>query len=391
MEQEQLIINLLTEKLKDPSGRAEDPVVVRSPGRINLIGEHTDYNNGFVLPSAIDRAIFLAIQSNKTSEARLHSVDMNDSLTFDVRRPVKSDKGWANYIIGTVDELNKSGRRVEGFDCVFSGNIPIGAGISSSAALEAGLAFALDRMFDLGMKKDEMARIAQSAENNFVGVKCGIMDQFANLFSRGDSVLHLDCRSLEYDYIPFVRKDLRFVLCDTGVKHSLASSEYNLRRQQCETGVNVIRKYVPEVQSLRDISLGLLREHKDELGDMVYNRCSYVVEENARVDSACKFLEQNDYVRFGELLYGSHRGLKEKYEVSCMELDLLVDEASRIDGVLGARMMGGGFGGCTLNLVEQDSVGEFRNRIREAYRKKTGTLPQLYECVLMPGTDIVPD
>jgi galactokinase len=391
MKDEETIVNLLQRELAGLFGQAGDPMVVRSPGRINLIGEHTDYNNGFVLPSAIDRAIYLAIHPKNGFEASIHSIDFDDGISFDVRNPVKSEKGWANYLIGTVNELNEAGHSFKGFDCVFCGNIPIGAGMSSSAALEAGLAYALDRIFALNIERFELARIAQRAENNFVGVKCGIMDQFANLFSRGESVLHLDCRSMEYEHIPFTRKDLRFVLCDTGVKHSLATSEYNQRRQQCEAGVKVMTKYFPGVRSLRDVTLEMLREHMEELGDTVYNRCSYVAEENARVDSARKCLQSNDYVRFGELLYKSHQGLRDKYEVSCAELDLLVDEASRMEGVLGARMMGGGFGGCTLNLVELDSTGEFKRRIRDAYLKKTGNVPQLYECSLMPGTDVVPD
>ena len=366
-------------------------IIVRSPGRINLIGEHTDYNEGFVLPSAIDRAIYLAVGPRRGFDVTLTSFDLNDQMHFDVREAKKSNRAWANYLIGVVHELNSAGYHIGGFDCVFAGDIPIGAGMSSSAGVEAGLAFALNSLFDLGIGRGYLARVAQRSENEFVGVRCGIMDQFANLLSKGESALHLDCRSLQYEYIPFTRKDLEFVLCDTGVKHSLASSEYNLRREQCETGAGIIREYFPGVQSLRDVEPEMLREHRDELGDTIYGRCKYVIEENARVNSAGKYLRQNDYDKFGELLYASHEGLRDEYEVSCRELDVLVDAATNIDGVLGARMMGGGFGGCTLNLVDRGSAEEFRSKIGEAYRKETGKAPQFYECSLMPGTDLVAD
>ncbi len=391
MEPHSDLFNSVRREFERLHGDNDNMVMVRSPGRINLIGEHTDYNEGFVLPSAIDRAIYLAVAPRRGYEVTITSLDLKDDFNFDSRRPAKSDKGWANYLIGIVDQLNKAGHSINGFDCVFAGDIPIGSGMSSSAALEAGLAFALDGIYGLGIERTDLAKLAQRSENEFVGVRCGIMDQFANLLSKGDSALHLDCRSLEYEHIPFVRKDLKFVLCDTGVKHSLASSEYNLRRQQCEAGVKIVRKYLPQVRSLRDVNLEMLQEHENELGGTVYKRCRYVVEENARVDSGSEYLRQDDYSKFGELLYESHRGLRDEFEVSCTELDVLVDAASKIDGVLGARMMGGGFGGCTLNVVGRDSLVEFREKIRESYARETGKTPQLYECVLMPGTDVVPD
>ena len=385
------IINLLRKEFARIYGIDGKETIIRSPGRINLIGEHTDYNNGFVLPSAIDRAIYLGIAPNSGFEANISSLDFNEDLSFDVRNPAKSNKTWANYLLGIVNELNRAHRHLEGFDCVFSGDIPIGAGMSSSAALEVGLAFALNEVFYLNIGRHELARFAQRAENHFVGVKCGIMDQFANLFSKGESVLHLDCRSMEYEYIPFTTRDLTFVLCDTGVKHSLTSSEYNLRRAQCERGVSLLKRYIPQVQSLRDADLVMLDEYKEELGETVYKRCSYVVEENCRVESASRYLRKNDYAGFGQFLYESHQGLKNKFEVTCRELDVLVDTASMIDGVLGARMMGGGFGGCTLNLLEHDSVAEFKRRISDTYLDKTGKRPQLYQCALVSGTGVVPD
>lgn len=389
MESNSEIIGLLRSEFARLHGSNDGMIIVRSPGRINLIGEHTDYNEGFVLPSAIDRAVYLAVAPAGGSDVTLTSLDFKDSLRFDSRRLAKSGKAWANYLIGIVDELGKAGYKIGGFNCVYSGDIPIGSGMSSSAAVEAGLAFALDRIFGLNIERADIARIAQRSENEFVGVKCGIMDQFANLLSKGRSALYLDCRSLEYEHIPFIAKDLEFVLCDTGVKHSLASSEYNTRREQCETGVKLIRKYNPDVRSLRDVNLEMLCGHEDELGSTVYKRCRYVVEEDARVDSARKCLRENDFSRFGQLLYQSHQGLKDEFEVTCKELDLLVEEAAKIEGVLGARMMGGGFGGCTLNLVKRESAEEFKRKIHGAYLEKTGKPPKLYECNLVPGTDIV--
>ncbi len=383
------IANMVRKEFVRLHGQNDKMIVVRSPGRINLIGEHTDYNNGFVLPSAIDRAIYLAVAPTQGFEVTITSLDFKDDFHFDSQKPLRSNKGWANYLIGIVDELLRAGYPIDGFDCVYAGDIPIGSGMSSSAAVESGLAFALDRIFELGIERSALAKFAQLSENRFVGVRCGIMDQFANLLSKGESALLLDCRTLEYEYIPFARKDLGFVLCDTGVKHNLASSEYNLRRKQCETGVEVMKKFQPNITSLREVGRGLLEGHKDEVDPTVFKRCTYILDENARVESARDYLLQGDYESFGRLLYASHDGLRTKYEVSCKELDLLVEAASKIDGVLGARMMGGGFGGCTLNLVEGDSVGYFTERIRESYFKQVGKAPQIYNCTLMPGTNLV--
>ncbi len=385
------IFNSVTERFSEAFGKKDDMIIVRSPGRINLIGEHTDYNEGFVLPSAIDRSIYLVISPRNDSRCRLYAADMLDGYDFDVRKPEKSPKGWANYLIGVVDQLNKGRYDFHGFDCAFGGNIPIGAGMSSSAAIEAGLAFILNEVFQLGMERPEIARIAQKSENEFVGVRCGIMDQFANLLSKGKSVFRLDCRSLEYSYYPFMREDLKFVLCDTQVKRKLASSEYNVRRQQCEAGVKVVREHVPAVRSLRDVTFDMLNSYKNELDPIVYKRCHYVLDENQRVELACDCLEHGDYYRFGALLYESHKGLRDEYEVSCPELDMLVEHASEIDGVLGARMMGGGFGGCTLNLVQKEALNEFEEKISTEYLRKTGKKAEIYECDLVVGTDIVHD
>lgn len=369
------------------SGRS---ILVRSPGRINLIGEHTDYNEGFVLPSAIDRAIYLEIAPRDDSQVNIYSVDFDVIHHFDLGQEITKGPRWANYLVGVVDQFTKRGFKLQGFDCAYSGDIPIGAGMSSSAAVEAGLAFALNELNGCGMNRQVIAGIAQRAENEFVGVNCGIMDQFANLLSEGRSAIHLDCRSLQFEYIPFDGNDLSFVLCDTGVKHELASSEYNLRRQQCEDGVETLKKHFPPVRSLRDVTMEMLQSYSGEMEPVVYRRCKYVLEENDRVSEACKHLRKDDYERFGRLLYGSHEGLRDEFEVSCAELDLLVEAASESKGVLGARMMGGGFGGCTLNLVQTESVEEMSEHIRRVYSRKMGRVPNIYECKLTEGTAVEP-
>ncbi len=372
-------------------GISSDPIIVRSPGRINLIGEHTDYNDGFVLPAAVDRNIYFAISGRADEKCMIYSENFAETAEINLRKIERSDKTWPNYLAGVLDQLLSAGYDIGGFDCVFGGSIPIGAGLSSSAAIQAGLAFGLNEMFRLGISRADLAKIAQRSENEFVGVRCGIMDQFANLLSKENSAFRLDCRSLEYVYYPIDQKNLRFILCDTRVNRSLASSAYNLRRQQCEQGVRTISAHDNGIRSLRDVTLGMLDEHKAELDPVVYIRCQYVLEENARVEIACKYLEKADYARFGELLYASHEGLRDEYQVSCTELDVLVDAASTVSGVLGARMMGGGFGGCTLNLVENDALPEFEASVEERYRRKTGKEAKFYECRLAAGTELVAD
>lgn len=367
----------------------EEPLLVRSPGRVNLIGEHTDYNEGFVLPAAVDRAVYFALGRSAEPEGYLQAEDMRASFVFHPERIERTDLGWPNYLTGVVREIRKTGRRVPGFKCVFGGDIPVGAGMSSSAALEAGLAFGLNRLFRLKLEPLEIARLAQRAENEFVGVRCGIMDQFANLFSRARTVLKLDCRSLEHVYYPFDRDDLRVVLCDTGVRRALASSEYNVRRAQCEAGVEVLRKHAPRVRSLRDATREMLESCRGELDPVVYRRCAYVLKENERVEQACRDLERGDFASFGGRLNASHDGLRDEYEVSCLELDILVEAARRAPGVLGARMMGAGFGGCTINLVAEGAMEEFRARVGEEYLARTGRKTEFHVGLLSAGTEVV--
>jgi len=367
----------------------DEPLLVRSPGRVNLIGEHTDYNEGFVLPAAVDKAIIFAIAPRKGPLGVLHALDLGQNHEFEIVRPVRSDKGWPNYLMGVVEQLDFIGAKVGGFACVFGGDIPIGSGMSSSAAIEAGLAFALNRIFGLGLDPLAIVKLAQRAENEFVGVRCGIMDQFINIFGRPKSVLKLDCRSLDYRYFPFERDDLRIVLCDTLVKRELAASEYNVRRGQCEAGVKLLAKQAPGLRSLRDVSLDRLEASRAEFDPVIFKRCDYVVRENLRVEEACSDLSQGDYAAFGRRMNGSHDGLRDDYQVSCRELDVLVDAAREVRGVFGARMMGAGFGGCTINLVEEPAVGALKERAGCSFRDQFGREPKFYISSLRSGTDII--
>jgi galactokinase len=366
-----------------------EPVIVRSPGRVNLIGEHTDYNMGFVLPAAIDKAVYYAIKPRKDKQVNLFAFDLNEEWQFEADDVKKSEKSWANYLIGVVDQINKSGREIMGFDCVFGGNIPIGAGLSSSAAIEAGLAYALNNLFDLGFDKIELVKLAQRAENQFVGVQCGIMDQYINIFGKKGNVLRIDCRSLDYEYFPFKFDDVSIVLFNTNVSHSLASSEYNQRRRECSSGVDIIKRQYPHVESLRDVTPAMLEENRDKLDGVIYKRCKYVIEENQRLLNACEALNNNNLSEFGQYMYGSHQGLSKEYEVSCPELDYLVELVSGREGVYGARMMGGGFGGCTINLIKNNYVDSVWQFVKENYKKKFGIEAEVYVTSINNGTEII--
>lgn len=365
------------------------PLVVRSPGRVNLIGEHTDYNEGFVLPAAIDKEIVLAVGLRDDRTCKIVAADLGQTYEANLDTLARSPLGWPNYLLGIVDQLRKNAIEMPGFECVFGGDIPIGSGMSSSAALEAGFLYALNELNGLSLDRLRMARLAQRSENEFVGLRCGIMDQFANLFGHEGSVILLDCRSLQYEYVPFGRDDIRIVLCDTRVKHELASSEYNVRRSQCEAGVQVVRKHEPSVHSLRDVTLGLLEQHRQEMEPVVYRRCAYVIKENQRVLAGCEDLRRDDLEAFGRKMLQSHEGLRDEYQVSCRELDTLVDAALGIDGVYGARMMGGGFGGCTINLVREDRVQDFSGTVTDIFKGAFGTAPKLYLSRISGGTGTV--
>ena len=368
-------IELILSKFKELYG--SKPIIARAPGRVNLIGEHTDYNDGFVLPAAVDKEIVFALQKNSLNKIRVYSLDMNQQGECSIDNLIPQN-GWINYVIGVFSEIQKKGVLIEGTDMVFAGDVPLGAGMSSSAALECALATGLNYLYNGTLSKLELALVAQAAEHNFAGVKCGLMDQFASIFGKSDHVIKLDCRTQKHEYFHFDFSDFSLVLCDTNVKHSLASSEYNTRRSQCEKGVAVLRQKFPEVINLRDVTPEMIAEVKDNLEPVIFNRCSYVVEEDIRVGKACQALLKDDFKTFGELMYQSHYGLKDLYEVSCPELDFLVECTKDNPDVLGSRMMGGGFGGCTINLLMTSAVDSFIKSIAPKYLKQYGKEMKAY-------------
>src|SRR5699024_6655532 len=345
---------------------------------------------GFVLPAAIDKSIILALRLNDVEKVRVFALDKDEASTTDISDTIsKSDLVWPNYLLGVIHQLREEGFRTQGFDCVFGGNIPIGAGMSSSAALEGGVLFGLNELLGLQIPPEKMAQLAQGAENNFVGVQCGIMDQFVSLNGKQGQALKLDCRSLEYENYPLDREDIRIVLCDTGVRRELATSEYNIRRRQCEQGLATLQQEDATIRSLRDVSLDTLWKNKEKLDDIIFKRCKYVVDENRRVLQACRDLENDDLSSFGRRMFKSHAGLRDEYEVSCKELDLLVNIARESPGVLGGRMMGGGFGGCTINLVEEAHVEQFIKQAEKEYSRVTDRPAEIYTTKISGGTHLL--
>jgi galactokinase len=364
-------------------------LTVRSPGRVNLIGEHTDYNHGYVMPAAIDKAIYMSVDRRTDQEIHLCSLDLGQTFKGDIGNIAISGLHWPDYILGVVAQLLSAGYAIGGFDCVFGGDIPQGAGMSSSAAIECATAFALNKLFTLELDPLTMVKLSQKAENDFVGVQSGIMDQFASMFGRRDHVIRLDCQSLDYTYFPFRLDGIRIVLLDTHVKHSLTSSEYNTRREQCDAGVRIIRRHVPGVNSLRDVTSGMLSAYVLPEDELIYRRCSYVIEENQRALAAAEDLQRNDLRAFGQKMYASHEGLSRKYEVSCPELDFLVRQVRGDEAVLGARMMGGGFGGCTINLVKEAAIEGLITRVAPLYRVAMGRELSAYIGRIENGTSIL--
>ncbi len=345
--------------------RAE-PELYKSPGRINLIGEHTDYNDGFVLPAAVDKAIYFAVKPNATKSYRFYAYDYDEAFQTDEIKP--STCGWANYLLGVVAQFIADGKAIGGFDCVFGGDIPIGAGMSSSAAIECGLSYALNDIYKLQYEKLQLVKFAQKAEHEYAHVQCGIMDQFAVMYGKAGQAIKLDCRSLDYAYFPVKIPAYQFILVNTGVKHALASSAYNQRREECEAGVLFLQQFDPGIKSLRDVPFEMLNKYKQQLDPIIFRRCSYVIQENIRLEAACLALEKGKLKYFGKLMYASHYGLRDDFEVSCGELDQLVHIAETHPDVIGSRMMGGGFGGCTINLVKESGVSGFEEAVRMNYR-----------------------
>ena len=360
------------------------PRVFFSPGRINLIGEHVDYNDGFVLPAAIDKGVWFAVAANNTNNVRCFSNDMNEELNISLNEVQKSE-GWKNYILGVVHVLQEAGLEVKGFDCVFGGNLPVGAGLSSSAAVECGLAYALNEIFNLGKTRKELALLAQKAEHLYPGVKCGIMDQYASIMGKKDNIIMLDCRSIEHQYLPFQLKEHTLVLFNSKVQHSLASGEYNTRRSQCAEGLSVLSQKNPAIKSFRDVTMEELAKHRSEMDEVVYRRCSYVVREIEGTRLASEYLTMDRIEDFGKLMYQTHEGLSKDYEVSCAELDVLVEQAKHND-VTGSRVMGGGFGGCTINLIKNERLNQVIENITSAYEKHFNIKTDVIQVNIGDGT-----
>lgn len=373
---------MTTDKLKKIFiGRfSTKPVLYASAGRINLIGEHTDYNGGFVFPGAIDKYIIAALNVNGTDKVRLFSVDMNGYTEFGLREDDKPTEQWACYVFGVCREILKRGFEVKGFDAVFAGNVPLGAGLSSSAALESCFAFALNDMFnDNKIDKFELAKIGQSTEHNYCGVNCGIMDQFASVFGKKDCLIRLDCRSLEYEYFPFKPVGYKLVLVNSQVKHELVDSPYNKRRESCERVAKTLG-----VDTLRDADMEMLEAAKAKISEEDYKRALYVIGEKQRVLDVCDALEKGDYETVGQRMYETHHGLSTDYEVSCEELDYLNDLAKEC-GVTGSRIMGGGFGGCTINLVKESLYDKFVATAKDKFKAKYGIDPIIIDVVISDG------
>lgn len=366
-------------------------LMVRACGRINLIGEHTDYNEGFVLPAAIDRYLFYAIAENGTDVFNSYAADLNEQASTSLHDLKKIDQGWFNYLQGIIQQFQKAGKTVRGVDVVFGGNLPIGSGMSSSAALECGFGWALNQLFDADYTKKEIALVAHHSSNEFIGVPTGIMDQFASVMGKANHFILLDCRSLEYKYVLANLKNYQIVLINSNVHHELSSSEYPVRVAECKEGVAYLQQHDPNIKSLRDVSIAFLELHKAGLNDKIYRRCKYVVSENDRVLQACEYLQQGKIEELGQLMFETHAGLRDDYEVSCPEIDFLVDFAKGFEGVAGSRIMGGGFGGCTINLVEKESVNDFIEKIETAYNQQFNINSAHYLLHISDGTEEIDD
>ena len=362
--------------------------VYASPGRINLIGEHTDYNGGFVFPGAIDKGIMCEIRPNGTNKVMAYSIDLKDRVEFDIDDEKGPKASWARYLYGIVQEMKKRGVDVKGFNTAFAGDVPLGAGLSSSAALESCYAYALNDLFgENKVSKWDMVLAGQATEHNYCGVNFGIMDQFASVFGMEGKLMRLDCRSREFEYFPFDPKGYRLVLVDSVVKHELASSAYNDRRKSCENVVAALQKKYPEktIETLRDADWDMLNAVKDEVSEEDMKRATFVLGEKDRVLAVCDALNAGDYETVGKKMYETHHGLSKEYEVSCEELDYLNDIA-REDGVTGSRIMGGGFGGCTINLVKEDLYDHFIADVKKKYAERYGKEPKIYDVVIKDGS-----
>ncbi len=361
------------------------PRIFRAPGRVNLIGEHTDYNDGFVMPAAVAFSTFVAVAPRPDRKLVIHSEEFPGSFEFDLDHlPERRTGAWCDYVLGVATVLRQGGHKLSGASLLVHGEVPIGAGLSSSAAVEVASAFALMSLNDTQLPLPEVAKLCQRAENTFVGAKVGIMDQFVSCTGKAGHALLLDCRSLEFQLVP-IPSALRLVVCNTMVKHDLATGAYNTRRAECEEAARLFAKWSPSVRALRDVSVELLDQHLDDLPPVVGKRCSHVIRENQRTLDAARALTEGDLLRVGTLMRDSHNSLRDLYEVSCRELDIMVESAQDLPGFVGGRMTGGGFGGCTVNLVREENAEDFAKRIAERYLQQTGITAQVYLCAAEDG------
>jgi galactokinase len=372
----------LRQKFREDYGG--DPVLCRAPGRVNLIGEHTDYNDGFVMPAAIDSFTWTAIRNREDAKINVVSLEEPNAVSITMNGALQPRRDWSDYVVGVLAELHQSGISQTGADLLVHGEVPIGAGLSSSAALEVSTGFAALRSHGSDVNRVELALLCQRAENQFVGTRCGIMDQFVSCLGKADHALMLDCRSLEFQLLP-IPAHVRIVICNTMVRHSLAAGEYNMRREECETGVRLLAAWLPGVKALRDVSLEDFDGYAARLPELIARRCRHVISENDRVENAAQALKNGALDEFGRFMAESHRSLRDDYQVSCPELDLMVELAKGQRGVYGARMTGGGFGGCTVNLVESADAESFVEHMRQKYADVTGVRPDIYLCTAADG------
>ena len=382
--------NILINKFKDVFGYSSEFIYLRSPGRVNLIGEHTDYNDGFVFPAAINLEIKGIAIKREDYKIRAFSLDFNELREFNLKEPIKKENNWADYIKGVILELNKIKPLNYGADIIFKSNLPVSSGLSSSAAFELINSLLFASINDMELDKKEFALLCQRAENNFIGVKCGIMDQFAVSVGEKNSAIFLDTKTIEHKIIPLNMRNHSFIISNTNKPRELSNSAYNKRREECEKAVEIINKSGKNIKSLREIDEKILNSLENSFDDkIIFNRAKHVVEENKRVLDAVDSLIEKDLNRFGKLMNLSHKSLKDLYEVSCFELDILVEEALKIKGVLGSRMTGAGFGGCTISLVHNDYIDEFINTVGERYKEKTSLIPDFYITVPVKGAEIL--